>query len=323
MVGGAGPQQILRSSPLIPGARGLAKLVAELDGVGILGLPAHQARPVGEQRLVNDLYAPRRFFVRFTNLVGREQSRVDQFTKNLLGRFALRVAEYRYQLIPLADGAGPLRGDEVAEEFAHDRQPFDTDLLEGRLGMPGQRTANAADVVICLAGQEAVFAVTFLPQPRHGEGEQRQRAALTLDLSQHLIDQIVILEAVAAFCGWLNQGSAKRCAGGRPEQGQIGDQRVQRFVLVTVEEEVVAHGEQDKDIGLEHQTPEKLGKTRLHLGCVQRKQLFELVDDQQRPRVSAAPAGHGGHRGVEVLNVDQLAHRLGVTRKLGSELLSE
>ena len=36
--------------------RRLAELIAELRGVGVLGLPAHQPRPVGEQRLVNDLH---------------------------------------------------------------------------------------------------------------------------------------------------------------------------------------------------------------------------------------------------------------------------
>ena len=48
---------------LIPGLRGLAELVAKLGGIGVLGLPPHQARPVGEQRLVDDLDAPRRCFV--------------------------------------------------------------------------------------------------------------------------------------------------------------------------------------------------------------------------------------------------------------------
>ena len=42
----------------VPGPGRLPELLAELGGVGVLGLPTHQARPVGEQRFVDDLDAP-------------------------------------------------------------------------------------------------------------------------------------------------------------------------------------------------------------------------------------------------------------------------
>ena len=42
---------------LVPGSRRLPQLVAQLGTVLILGLPADETRPVGEQRLVDDLDA--------------------------------------------------------------------------------------------------------------------------------------------------------------------------------------------------------------------------------------------------------------------------
>jgi len=70
---------------LLPRPRRLAELVAELGAVGILGLPSHEPRPVGEQRLVDDLDSPRRFFVLFSVLVGGEEAGVDQLAEDLFG----------------------------------------------------------------------------------------------------------------------------------------------------------------------------------------------------------------------------------------------
>ena len=92
---------------------------------------------------------------------------------------------------------------------------------------------------------------------------------------------------------------------------------------MTEEEEIVPHGEQDKDVGFEDKTPEKISKPRLHLGWVLGEQLLELVDNQQRLFVSLSPPGDGRHHGVEILDVDQLPQRVGVTRELGSELLAK
>ena len=48
--GRAAPEQLLRSTPLLPGLRRLAELVAQLRAVGILGAPAHQPWPVADSR---------------------------------------------------------------------------------------------------------------------------------------------------------------------------------------------------------------------------------------------------------------------------------
>ena len=73
------------------------------------------------------------------------------------------------------------------------------DAVDGRLGVAGERSADAADVVICLSGQQPRLAVALLPQPGGGECQQRQRASLALHLGQHLLDQLIVIEAIAAL----------------------------------------------------------------------------------------------------------------------------
>ncbi len=51
----AGPEQVVRPVVLVPGPRRLAELVAQQGALGVLRLPADEAGPGGEQRLVDDL----------------------------------------------------------------------------------------------------------------------------------------------------------------------------------------------------------------------------------------------------------------------------
>ncbi len=57
LVGGSRPEQIVRAALLLPELRLVPELVAELGALGVLRLPAHQAGPGGQQRLVDDLDA--------------------------------------------------------------------------------------------------------------------------------------------------------------------------------------------------------------------------------------------------------------------------
>ena len=66
-------------------ARPVAELVAELDGVGILGLPADEAGPRGEQRLVDDLDTTDGDVVVFPDFVGGEEPGVDELAEDLGG----------------------------------------------------------------------------------------------------------------------------------------------------------------------------------------------------------------------------------------------
>ena len=82
------------------------------------------------------------------------------------------TVENRQQLIPLAHRPRALGGDQVAEQLADDGDALDTDAVHRRLGVARQRAADAADVVVGLAGEQAGLAIAFLPQP----DERRRRA---------------------------------------------------------------------------------------------------------------------------------------------------
>ena len=145
--------------------------------------------------------------VPFADLVRREESSVDQLTEHLLGRFVGRIAEYRQQFVPFPDGSGAFGGYEVAEEFADDGDALDADAVDGGLGVAGERASYATDVLIRLASEEARLPVALLPQPGGGEREKGECTALALDLGEHSVNQLIVLEAVAAFRGGLYQGS--------------------------------------------------------------------------------------------------------------------
>ena len=106
--------------------------------------------------------------------------------------------EDRQQLLALAHRARALRGHEVAEQLAHERRPLRADPLERRLRVLREGAGDAADLAVRLARQQPLLAVALLPEPRGGEGEERQRAALLLHLRHHLVDERLVLEAVAA-----------------------------------------------------------------------------------------------------------------------------
>ncbi len=210
---------------LVPRPRRLAELVAQLGGVGVLGLPADQARPVGEQRLVDDLHAPRRCLVAFADLVRGEQSGIDQLTKHLLGRFVGRIAKYGQKLVPLAGGAGSFGGDEVSEDLADNGQPVAADAVDGRFRVVCQGAGDTADVEVGLTGEQFSLAIALLPQPRHSKCEQRQRPALAGHRVQHLVRQCIVFERVAVLCRRLDDGSAKILGGGHLDRGEPGEDR--------------------------------------------------------------------------------------------------
>ena len=73
---------------LVPGAGALAELVAELGALLVLGLPADEARPVGEQGLVDDLDPADRLVLVLADLVGGEEAGVDELAEDVGGRCA-------------------------------------------------------------------------------------------------------------------------------------------------------------------------------------------------------------------------------------------
>ena len=127
------------------------------------------------------------------------------------------------------------------------------DAVDRGLGVSGQGPADPADVVIRLAGEETGLAVALLPEPGGGEGQERQRTALALHLGQHLVHQVVVLEAVTALHRRLHECAAKGRACRRIEQAVISvENGASASKSRAPHPEVVAHAEQHVDIGLEH-----------------------------------------------------------------------
>ncbi len=266
--GRAGPEQVVRPAVLVPHVGRLAQLVAQLGALGVLGLPAHQPRPGGEQRLVDDLDAPPDSVALLApDLERGQEPRIDQRLQDHGRRRArvehgrpggpglvlqhLRHDEDRQELLDVPGRPRPLRRDQVAEELPHDRPARFSDLRQGRLGVPRQRAPHPAHRVVRLAGEVAGLAVALLPQLRRGERDQRKRAALLRHLAEHLLDHRLVGEAVAAGQRRLDQRPPQVRAGRRIQGRQLGKQRLQAFMLVALNQEVVAHGKQDADAGVE------------------------------------------------------------------------
>ena len=96
-----------------------------------------------------------------------------------------------------------------------------------------------------------------LPEARDGEGEERQRAPLALDLRHHLVDERLVLEAVAAREGGLHERAPQPARAERRRAASGRQDRRERLVVVAADQEVVAHREEDVDVGLEHEPPEE------------------------------------------------------------------
>jgi len=87
-VGGAGPEPIVVATVLVPRSSGLAEFVAELRALLVLGVPADEAWPIGEQRLVDDLDPANRLVLVLVDLIRGEEARVDELSDDLGGRIA-------------------------------------------------------------------------------------------------------------------------------------------------------------------------------------------------------------------------------------------
>ena len=77
--------------------------------------------------------------------------------------------------------------------------PLGADPVQRRLGVLGQRARDAADLLVRRPRQQLPLAVPLLPETRHREGQQRQRRPRPLHRLHHLVDEGLVLEAVAAL----------------------------------------------------------------------------------------------------------------------------
>ena len=141
---------------------------------------------------------------------GRQQARLDQPVEHVCCRTML-VGEGGQQLVPLLNGSGPCRRDQVAEYLPYNRGTHRTNALERRLRVLRKRPGDAANLLVGPTGEQAPRAIAVLPETRHRKCEQRQRPALLGHLTQHVVDEPVILEPVPESSAGCT--SARRSAG--------------------------------------------------------------------------------------------------------------
>ena len=234
-----------------------------------------------------------------------------------------RVGEgRREQLLALADRAGPLRRDEVAEDLADRGDAPGADPLERRLGVPRERARDAADLVAGREGEEPALAVPLLPQPRRRECEQRQRAALPLDRGQHAVEQ-PLLEAEPG--GRAGSSNARRRAAPASGPSGVSSEKTGRSASCSWQRMRKSSRRATRTCtsASRREPPEQPREGGLHRRGVEREQLLELVDDQQGPGAEAPPARDGLEGHVRVVEAEEEAQRLGVAREVRRESLPQ
>ena len=107
------PEEIDRTLPLSPQTRRLAELIAQMRALSVLIAPAHESRPRGQQRLVNDLQpaVPGCPVVQW-RLERGQQTRLDEPAEHFL-RFAPLIRERGEELLPRARRSRSFGGHEV------------------------------------------------------------------------------------------------------------------------------------------------------------------------------------------------------------------
>ena len=198
------------------------------------------------------------------------------------------------------------------------------DLFDDGLGVPRQRSTHPADVVIGLPGQEAGFAISFLPQAGGGKSQQRQRASLALHLGQHLLHQLVVLETITTGGGRLDQRPAEVGTGRRLEKGQLVKDRPQRRVGVAGSSEIIPHRNHHVHVCFQRRPPQQRRELPLVVGGVLREQLLELINEKNRSAARAAPARDrlDDHIGIVGFGHHRLK-RQRVSCQLGSQRAAE
>ena len=124
--------------------------------------------------------------------------------------------------------------------------------------MLSKRPGDAADLLVAPPREQAPRAIAMLPETRHRKREQRQRPALLGHVTQHVVDEPVILEPVPGEQRRLHERAAQRRTEGRRERHQLGENRAEVFERLTPQQEIVPERQQDVHVGLEHESSEQL-----------------------------------------------------------------
>jgi hypothetical protein len=186
----------------------------------------------------------------------------------------------------------PWAGNEVPKDLAHEPLSLGPDAVHRGLGLVRESALDAGHLVARLAGEELSLAVPPLPQPRHEERHERQGPSLSLRRSQNLLHDRVVLEPIAFSRRRLHHRSAKRVPWRRAERGQPIEDRCQRLMVVAAHEEVVPQRQQHVDVRFRGEASQERREALLRVRLVQREQLLELIDDEQRGLVCLPPPAH-------------------------------
>ena len=149
--GRARPQEVRRAALLVPEVRGLLELVAQQRALRVLRLPAHEAQPRPQQRLVDDLdavVAPRlrrRGFLAPSggDLVPAIVSSRAATSCPSTSSAALRSGKTDSSSSRSHAARVPCDGHEVAEDLPHHPLSLGPDPLERRLRVPRERARHA------------------------------------------------------------------------------------------------------------------------------------------------------------------------------------
>ncbi len=217
---------------LLPEVRRLLELVPQDRALLVLRLPAHEARPRLQQRLVHHLDpVAARLPLPALHLVARHQPRVDQLPQHLLRGLPLR--EGREQLLAVGHRPRPLGRHQVPEDLAHDPLPLDADAVHRRLGVLRERPRDAPDLLVRRPRQDLPLPVPRVPQTRDGEGQERQRAPRPLHRLHHLADEGLVLEPVAERLRRLHERAPQAVRREPGQRGQRLEDRRERLVLAS------------------------------------------------------------------------------------------
>ncbi len=279
-----------------PGAAGPAAAP-----VLVLRLPADEARPGlraatrGRSRPGGGSRRPRP-----ARSYDGEQARVDERVEHRLGLRATRLAGTRaLDAVGTTDSSSSRsRTARVPWAVTRLRKISRTsgvavraDALERRLGVLGQRAGDAADLPVGRAREEAALAVALLPEPRRGEGQQRQRAPLARAPrrpSRRRAPRPRSGSRTSAPAARARAAARSRRAGRasvRSEKaGASGSCSWQRIRKSSRSDSSTCTSASRTS------RPRSRGEGPLGLGRAEREQLLELVDDHERVLVALAAA---------------------------------
>ena len=222
-----------------------------------------------------------------------------------------RSSKTLQKLLALPHDPRVLRGDEVPEDLTYNFFSLMPNPLESGLRMLSEGASDTSDLLVGAPGDHSMLAVPKLPETSRSKGDERQGAALSLDLA--IISSTKASSSKAkpqrragstiARRKSLAASGARGIAFEHREPGRDIDDRGRR-----------SHPEWRREHGyrLRPRAVRETPRSGLNLRRVEREELLELVHDEKRLPVPLPPPPHQPHRHVGVVEPHELLQSLGV-----------